>query len=158
MPRVIPPLDGDELDVVAIHALLAHRYPFLLVDRIRIVERARHVVGTKRVTGGEWWCVGADGGQPGGLSIPFALVIEALAQTSGALVLGLLDGAAGSVAYFMGAQRVRIRGRARPGDELTLDLTLRQWRRGLCRTHGVASVDGHVILTADLTTVVRPAG
>jgi 3-hydroxyacyl-[acyl-carrier-protein] dehydratase len=110
------------------------------------------------VTGGEWWCVGADGGQPGGLSIPFALVIEALAQTSGALVLGLLDGAAGSVAYFMGAQRVRIRGCARPGDELTLALTLRQWRRGLCRTHGVASVDGTVILTADLTTVVRPAG
>lgn len=149
-------LQDDVLDIGAIHALLAHRYPFLLVDRIDVVERGQRVIGTKRVSGGEWWCVGAEPGARGGLALPFGLVIEALAQTSGALVHHLLDGAAGSVAYFMGAQRVRIRGVTRPGDELSLELTLRQWRRGICRTRGVASVGGRVILTADLTTVVRP--
>jgi 3-hydroxymyristoyl/3-hydroxydecanoyl-(acyl carrier protein) dehydratase len=145
----------DEMDAAAVHGLLAHRYPFLLVDRIAIAERARRVVGTKRVSAGEWWCVGAQPGSTGGLVMPFVLVIEALAQTSGALVHQLLEGAAGSVAYFMGAQRVRIRGQARPGDVLSLELTLRQWRRGICRTRGVASIAGRIILTAELTTVVR---
>jgi 3-hydroxyacyl-[acyl-carrier-protein] dehydratase len=93
---------------------------------------------------------------PNRLAMPTGLVVEALAQTSGALVHDLLDGSAGAVAYFMGVQRVRIRGLARPGDELSLELTLRQWRRGICRTHGVATVGGRLILSADLTTVVRP--
>ena len=146
---------APDLDAAAIHGLLAHRYPFLLVDRIIIAERGRRVVGTKRISSGEWWCVGAEPGAPTALAMPFALVIEALAQTSGALVHDLLAGAAGSVAYFMGAQRVRIRGHAHPGDDLSLELTLRQWRRGVCRTRGVASVDGRIILTAELTTVVR---
>lgn len=147
--------DPAILDTAAVHALLAHRYPFLLVDRIQVAEPARRVIGSKRVTAGEWWAVGADPLRPGSLAMPFALVIEALAQTSGALVRDLLEGTEGSVAYFMGAQRVRIRGEARPGDELTMELTLRQWRRGICRTHGVATVGDRVILTADLTTVVR---
>ena len=144
------------LDASAMHGLLAHRYPFLLVDRVDVVALGQRVVGTKQVTAGEWWCVGADPARSDSLAMPFSLVIEALAQTSGALVRDLLDGSAGSIAYFVGAQRVRIRGAARPGDALSLELTLRQWRRGICRTRGVARVGPRVILTADLTTVVQP--
>ncbi|HVX41286.1 MAG TPA: hypothetical protein VHB25_17085, partial [Gemmatimonadaceae bacterium] len=62
-----------------------------------------------------------------------------------------------TIAYFMGADRVRIRTPARAGDELRLDVTVRQWRRGICRTHGIATVGDSVVLTADLTTIVRPA-
>jgi 3-hydroxyacyl-[acyl-carrier-protein] dehydratase len=139
-----------QYDTLAIQSLLPHRYPFLLVDRIVVRATGKHVVGTKLLTAGEWWS-DSDTIEP----VPFGLVLEALAQTSGALVHDLAEGIEGAIAYFMGADRVRMRRSPRVGDELTLDVTLRQWRRGLCRTHGVATVAGAVVLTADLTTIVR---
>jgi 3-hydroxymyristoyl/3-hydroxydecanoyl-(acyl carrier protein) dehydratase len=57
----------------------------------------------------------------------------------------------------MGADRVRIRGAAHAGDVLRFDIVLRQWRRGICRTRALASVNGGVIMRAELTTIVRPA-
>ncbi|MEP6621383.1 MAG: 3-hydroxyacyl-ACP dehydratase FabZ family protein [bacterium] len=146
----MPPV--EVLDTTAVHALLAHRYPFLLVDRIAIMEPGVRVIGSKRVTRGEWWCVGS---AERDASLPFSLVIEALAQTSGALIRDLVTDSAGVVAYFMGVSRVRLRHPARPGDELRLELTMRQWRRGICRTRGEATVDGRLVASADLTTIVR---
>jgi len=137
-------------DAAAVQALLAHRYPFILVDRVEVIEPGRRVTGTKRVSSGEWWATGA-----ADAAMPFTLVIEALAQTSGALVQDLADGDAGGVAYFMGADRVRFRRPARVGEELRLDVSLRQWRRGVCRMHGVATVDGAIVATAELTIIVR---
>jgi 3-hydroxymyristoyl/3-hydroxydecanoyl-(acyl carrier protein) dehydratase len=141
-------------DIQALQALLPHRYPFLLVDRIEVAEPGQRVVGTKRLTGGEWWM-----GQQRWDPIPFTLVLEALAQTGGALIPDLTSSgsATASIAYFMGADRIRLRRPATIGDELRLEVTLRQWRRGVCRTRGVASVAGAAVLTADLTTIVRAA-
>ena len=138
-------------DSVALERLLPHRYPFLLVDRIEVVSAGKHVVGTKRLTGGEWWA-----GQSGG-ELPFSLLVEALAQTGGALIPDLAQGMPGAIAYFMGADRVRIRGAACAGDVLTFEVILRQWRRGICRTRARASVNGAVIMRAELTTIVRSA-
>jgi 3-hydroxyacyl-[acyl-carrier-protein] dehydratase len=146
-------------DTQDLQALLPHRYPFLLVDRIDVLEPGRRVVGIKRLTGGEWWM-----GQQAWDPIPFTLVLEALAQTGGALIPDLAmttagtGGDGGSIAYFMGADRIRLRRPAAIGDELRLEVTLRQWRRGVCRTRGVATVEGIAVLTADLTTIVRSAG
>lgn len=145
----------EVLDPPALHALLAHRFPFLLVDRIRIVEPGRLVVGTKRVSAGEWWC---DPHTPAAAAMPFGLVIEALAQTTGALLRDLTDGAPGMLAYFMGADRVRLRRPAHPGDELTLEVTLQQWRRGVCRVRAVATVEGALVASALLTIIVRGTG
>ena len=142
------------LDSVAIHALLGHRYPFLLVDRIVIEEPGRRVVGTKRISSGEWWCEGHDAGS---IQFPFSLVIEAMAQTTGAIIRDLIDGAEGAVPYFMGANHVRLRRFARAGDTLTMTLTMRQWRRGVCRTRGVATTDGQLVASAELTTIIRAA-
>jgi 3-hydroxyacyl-[acyl-carrier-protein] dehydratase len=141
----------ERIEGEAIQALLPHRYPFLLVDRIDVIERGLHVVGTKRLAAGEWWCTGARAPS----IFPFGLVIEALAQTSGAIVRDLTDGAEGAVAYFMGANRVRLRTPARVGEELTMTVVLRQWRRGLCRAYGEATVRGHLVAAATLTTMVR---
>jgi 3-hydroxyacyl-[acyl-carrier-protein] dehydratase len=138
-----------QYDAAALESLLPHRYPFLLVDRIDVIEPARRVVGFKRLSSSEWWSES----QP---DIPLLLVLEALAQTSGALVRELAGGAAGAVAYFMGANRVRFRHSARAGDDLRLDVRLTHWRRGLCKTHGIASVGERVVVTAELTTIVRP--
>lgn len=137
-------------DSPRIHALLAHRYPFVLVDRVDVIEAGRRVVGTKRVTSGEWWAMGVPDA-----AMPFTLVIEALAQTSGAVVQELVEGAHGGVAYFMGADRVRFRRPARVGEELRLDVSLVQWRRGVCRMRGVATVEDDIVLTAELTIIVR---
>jgi 3-hydroxyacyl-[acyl-carrier-protein] dehydratase len=130
-------------------ALLAHRYPFLLVDTIDVVEPGRRVVGTKRVTGGEWSAALPT------MAMPGLLVVEALAQASAALLVDLLDDAAGAVGYFAGLQRVRLRDPARPGDTPRLTVELRAFRRGVAWLRGAADVDGRVVATADFTTVVR---
>jgi 3-hydroxyacyl-[acyl-carrier-protein] dehydratase len=145
------------LDAVALQEVLPHRHPFLLVDRIEIIEAGRRVRGFKRITANEWWMEGmADA--PAGTAVPpmpHSLVLEALAQTSGALVRDLLDGTDRALAYFMGANRVRYRRAARVGDELTLDVALLNWRRGICRTRCTASAGGETVVSGDLTTVVR---
>jgi len=140
--------------------MLAHRYPFLLVDRVTHVERGKRVEGVKLVTGGEWLCRGPQeaGAVHAPLAMPNVLIIEAIAQLSGAIILGLVDGAAGAVGYFMGFDGVRFRGEARPGDELRLEAELVMFRRGICRTRGAAWVNGKRIVRARLTTVVRVEG
>ena len=152
MPSPVPLPDPLEL--------LPHRYPFLLVDRITALDPGRRAEGIKRVTGGEWFFIGA-GSEPGTLppamGMPGGLVVEALAQLSAAVMIGLVDDAAGAVGYFMGLDRVRYRGTARAGDEIRLVVELLRFRRGLCRTRGEAWVNGRRIVRAELTTVLRPA-
>jgi 3-hydroxyacyl-[acyl-carrier-protein] dehydratase len=137
-------------DAAALQALLPHRYPFLLVDRIDVVHPGQQVSGFRRLTNTDWWL-----GATAERAMPFSLVLEALAQASGALIPDLADGATGTVAYFMGADRVRQRRPALSGEELKLDVSLLRWRRGLCRTKGIATVDGSLVLSAELTTMVR---
>jgi 3-hydroxyacyl-[acyl-carrier-protein] dehydratase len=136
-----------------VRALLPHRYPFLLVDRVTALDPGRRAEGIKRVTGGEWFLGGA---APGG-AMPGGLVVEALAQLSGAVIVGLVDSAAGTVGYFLGLDRVRYRGAARAGDEIRMVVELLRFRRGICRTRGEAWVDGRRIVRAELTTALRAA-
>lgn len=142
---------GRSYDSADLYRLLAHRHPLLLVDRVDVIEPGRHVIGTKLLSAAEWWAQ-SDTAAP----FPFALVLEALAQASGALIEGLTDGAQGAIAFFMAAHHVRFRVPARAGDRLTLDVALLQWRRGVCRTRAVARLANEsVVATAQLTTIVR---
>ena len=141
-------------------ALLAHRYPFLLIDRITALEKGKRAEGIKRVTGNEWFLsgAGANGSYPvGTASMPSGLVVEALAQLTAAVLLGLVDEGAGAIGYFMGIDRVRYRGAARPGDEIRLEVQLLRFRRGICWTRGDAWVGSKRIVRAELTTAIRPA-
>lgn len=138
-------------DAAELQTLLPHRYPFLLVDRIVVEQPGRHVRGFRRVSHTDWWLA------PGERQMPFSLVLEALAQTSGALIPDLADSAPGTVAYFMGADRVRQRRPVLAGELLQLDIELIRWRRGLCRARGIATVDGALVMSAELSTVVRGA-
>lgn len=149
-PGHVATLIARRYEGAALDALLPHRFPFLLVDRIDVIETGKHVVGSKQLSGSEWW---SDDRSTG--TIPFCLVLEALAQTSGALIPDLVSGSGFTTAYFMAADRVRYREPARAGERLSLDVTLDQWRRGICRTRGVATINDAVVLTAMLTTVVR---
>ena len=153
MPEVRTDADsGEWADVLSVLDVLPHRYPFVLVDRLRIVEAWRRALGIKRVTGSEW--LGNDASVPGG-AMPGLLIVEALAQTSAGVLVGLLDGASGAIGYFAAAHRVRFRVLPRAGDTLLLSVELVQYRRGVARLEGVASLDGALSTSAEFTAVVR---
>jgi 3-hydroxyacyl-[acyl-carrier-protein] dehydratase len=150
--RVIERADAAPLP--DIHALLPHRYPFLLVDRITALDPGKRVEGVKHVTGSEWM-LRADRSPPPAAGMPSLLVVEALAQLSAAILVSLVPGGEGVVGYFMGMDGVRFRGSAHAGDVIRLRVELLQFRRGICRLRGTATVDEREIVRAQLTTVVR---
>lgn len=136
--------------------LLPHRYPFLLVDTIDEVDVGRSARGTKLVTGSEWLIVGTRDTHAR-RAMPHMLIVEALAQLSAAVMHGLLDGGEGAIGYFMGINNARFRGAASPGDLLSMQVILKQFRRGICKTRGEATVDGRSIVRVDITSIVRPS-
>jgi len=145
-----PPTQFDPM------TLLPHRFPLLLVDRITAVEPGKRASGVKVVTGNEWSSVGSNR-DPAALEMPHLLIVEALAQLSAAVLVTLLEGCAGAIGYFLGIGNVRFRGRAAPGDVLDLSIELRQFKRGVCRTRGIARIGSLDVVRADLTTIIRVA-
>ncbi len=136
--------------------LLPHRFPLLLVDRITSVEPGKRATGVKTVTGNEWSSIGSTR-DAAALEMPHLLIVEALAQLSAAVLVTLIDGSAGAVGYFLGITNVRFRGRAAPGDVLDLTIELQQFKRGVCKTRGIARVGSVDVVRADLTTIMRVA-
>ena len=133
-----------------VQELLPHRYPFLLVDRITAIVPGKRAVGVRQVTADEWFT-----GQAGSYEMPNTLILEALAQLSGAVLIGLAEQVVGAVGYFVGMQRVKFRGVARAGDEIVLECNLLQFKRGICKTAVTASVNGRRIVRAQITTASR---
>jgi len=154
----MPPVSNlTQLDPLT---LLPHRFPLLLVDRITSVEPGKRATGVKTVTGNEWCTIGPPhgvGAHAATHEMPHLLIVEALAQLSAAVLVTLLEGSEGAIGYFLGINNVRLRGRAEPGDVLQLSIELRQFKRGVCKTHGVASANGCDLVRADLTTIIRTA-
>jgi 3-hydroxyacyl-[acyl-carrier-protein] dehydratase len=120
------------------------------------VDAGKRAHGTKVVTGSEWLAIGVSDVVTL-RAMPHLLIVEALAQLSAAVMQGLLDGGEGAIGYFMGMNNARFRGEAVPGDVLSLSVELRQYRRGICKTHGVATVDGRQVVRVDITSILRPA-
>ncbi len=131
---------------------LPHRYPFLLVDRVlELDSEAGRIVALKNVTINEEFFVGH---LPGSPVMPGVLIVEALAQAAGILLLYQKQ-LPGRLAYFAAADGVRFRRPVVPGDQLRLEVKL-EWTRGrLVRVQGRATVDGAVaaegVLTFSLT-------
>jgi UDP-3-O-[3-hydroxymyristoyl] N-acetylglucosamine deacetylase/3-hydroxyacyl-[acyl-carrier-protein] dehydratase len=139
------------LEIEDIMKVLPHRYPFLLVDRI--LERSeKRVVGVKNVTINEPFFQGHFPGHP---VMPGVLIVEAMAQVGGVLLLSGIDDPASKVAYFMSLDNVKFRRPVRPGAQLICELELEQVRSRVCRMKGVAKVDGQVVCEAEMTAMVR---
>jgi 3-hydroxyacyl-[acyl-carrier-protein] dehydratase len=135
------------LDARQIQAIIPHRYPFLLVDRIVELEPGARVVGIKHVTMGDAFLQGHFPDHP---VMPGVLIVEALAQTGA--VLALADPAArGRIPYFARIDNCRFRRPVRPGDSIRLEVALQAARGPVGKAHGRALVEGALVCEADLT-------
>ena len=139
-----------ELDISAIMDIMPHRYPFLLVDRILSLEENR-VVGIKNVTINEPFFVGHFPGHP---IMPAVLIIEAMAQCGGVLLLNAVDNPKEKLVYFIGIDRAKFRKPVRPGDQLRFELTLLRLKSRICKMEGKAYVDGDLVAEAELLSSI----
>ena len=141
------------LGIEEIMKVLPHRYPFLLVDRILEMEEGKRVVGIKNVTINEPFFQGHFPGHP---IMPGVLIVEAMAQVGGMLMLASIREPDSKVVYFTSLDNVKFRRPVKPGDQLRIELDVVQVRGPLCKVHGVARVDGEVVCEADMAAMVRP--
>ncbi|MBE7464092.1 MAG: UDP-3-O-[3-hydroxymyristoyl] N-acetylglucosamine deacetylase [Planctomycetes bacterium] len=142
---------GMELDLKAIQAILPHRYPFLLVDKIVSYEPGKGVVGLKNVTATEPWVPGHFPGQP---IMPGVLILEALAQAGAVMVLKELK-AEGRLIFFAGMDKVAFRRPVVPGDQLRLECEVDRIRPPFGRFNTRALVDGELAAEAVMKFMVQ---
>ncbi len=137
--------DHTELDVGQIMKILPHRYPFLFVDRVVHLERGKKIVGIKNVTMNENFFTGHFPTRP---VMPGVLMVEALAQVGGILVLTNPDHR-GKVALFMAVDKVKFRKLVVPGEQLTLEVELIRERSKTAQFKGVAKVGDETAAEAE---------
>src|SRR6202171_766209 len=135
------------LDVTEIQKILPHRYPFLFVDAIVEMERLKRVVGIKNVTINESHFQGHFPGKP---IMPGVLIIEAMAQTGGLLLLMEVSEREREkkLLYFVAIDGARFRRPVVPGEQLKLEVKVISWRGDFCKLDGKATVDGELAAQA----------
>jgi 3-hydroxyacyl-[acyl-carrier-protein] dehydratase len=137
------------LDITQIQAILPHRYPFLLVDRILEYEPKKRVVGIKNVTINEPFFAGHFPGAP---VMPGVLIVEAMAQTAGVMMLASIPDRESKLVFFTGIDNARFRRPVVPGDQLRLELTVLRLRPRYIRLRGEAFVDGELVAEAEISS------
>lgn len=139
--------DPGALDITRIMQVMPHRYPFLLVDRILEIEPEKRIVGLKNVTINEPFFQGHFPGHP---IMPGVLIVEAMAQVGGMLLMDHFDDPESKVVYFMSLDGVKFRRPVLPGDQLRFELEMVQFRGRTCRMRGVAYVEGQAVCEAEM--------
>lgn len=135
-------IEADEIE-----AIIPHRYPFLLVDRIEEIEDGKRGVGVKNLTANEWFF---EGHFPGRKVMPGVLIVEALAQVAAVTMLrGREDD--GKTPVFAGIEGMRFRRPVRPGDRLRLEFTIEKLRGPVGKGHVSATVEGDVAAEGDIS-------
>ena len=141
---------GTVLDIVAIQKTIPHRYPFLMIDKVVIVEEVKRAIGYKCVSGNENFFQGHFPGQP---IMPGVLIIEAMAQTSCVLFLSRPD-LKDKLAYFMAIDAVKFRRPVVPGDMLELRVEVLRARDRGGKIRGEAYVNGNLTTEAEFMFVI----
>jgi len=144
--------EDSVLGIEDIMKVLPHRYPFLLVDRVLEMEPMKRIVGIKNVTINEPFFQGHFPGHP---IMPGVLIVEAMAQVGGMLLMGTVDDPDTKVVYFMSLDNVKFRKPVRPGDQIRFELHMVQIRGKICRMKGQAKVDGEVVCEAEMAAMMR---
>jgi 3-hydroxyacyl-[acyl-carrier-protein] dehydratase len=135
------------LDTNGIQKILPHRYPFLMVDAILEMERFKRIVGVKNVSINEGFFQGHFPGKP---ILPGVLIIEAMAQTGGLLLLQEVPDSENKLLYFVAVDDARFRRPVVPGEQLRLEVSVVSWRGNFCKLRGTASVNGDLAAEATL--------
>ena len=134
------------LDIQAIRDILPHRYPMLLVDRIEELE-AERVVGIKNVTINEPFF---DGHFPEFPVMPGVLIVEAMAQVAGVLVLSQIPDRHKKLVLLASVEEAKFRKPVRPGDQLRIEMKLSKRKATIAKMYGTATVDGVVVAEAGM--------
>jgi UDP-3-O-[3-hydroxymyristoyl] N-acetylglucosamine deacetylase/3-hydroxyacyl-[acyl-carrier-protein] dehydratase len=138
-------------DINLIQEIMPHRYPFLLVDRIIELEDNKRLVAIKNVTINEPFFVGHFPGHP---IMPAVLIIEAMAQAGGVLLMNSVDDPKNYLVYFTRVDKAKFRRPVLPGDQLRFELELKSLRRGICTMQGSTYVDGNLTAEAELSSMI----
>ncbi len=139
-----------KLGIKEIEQIIPHRHPFLLVDYIEDMVPGEYAVGYKCVTFREDFFQGHFPQEP---VMPGVLIIEALAQTGAVAALSLEENK-GKIAYFAGINKCKFKGKVVPGDKLKLETRIVRSKGPLGVGEAVASVDGKVVVTAELSFMI----
>ncbi len=133
---------------------MPHRYPFMLIDRMLACEPDRWVKVVKNVSTNDSFFAGVP---PSRRVMPQMLVLEALAQTAGVLChqSGMMSKIGKSIIFFAGVDNCRFGRDVIPGDRIDFECTMKRSMRGVAKMNGTATVDGEVVLSSDLTAVMR---
>jgi 3-hydroxyacyl-[acyl-carrier-protein] dehydratase len=132
------------LDNLQIRDILPHRYPFLLVDRILEYDN-EHIVGIKNVTENEPHFTGHFPAIP---VMPGVLIIEAMAQCAGVLVLKSIPDRHNKLVFLASVDEAKFRRPVTPGDQLRMEMKVIKWKSSVAKFSGVATVDGQVVAEA----------
>jgi 3-hydroxyacyl-[acyl-carrier-protein] dehydratase len=135
------------LDTLGIQKILPHRPPFLMVDAIVEMERLKRIVAVKNVTINEYFFAGHFPGRP---IMPGVLIVEAMAQAGGLLLLQEVSDREHKLLYFVAIDNARFRRPVVPGDQLRVEVKVLNWRGDFCKLEGKASVDGELAAEATL--------
>lgn len=145
---------ADEIlsfDIMQIMEMIPHRYPFLLVDRITECVPGKYAKGYKNLTMNEEFFQGHFPNNP---IMPGVLQVEAMAQCS-APILCCLEQFRGKLALFAALENVRFKNIVRPGDRLDMEIQLTKLKGPIGKCHAVGTVDGKVVVEADMTVCMK---
>jgi UDP-3-O-[3-hydroxymyristoyl] N-acetylglucosamine deacetylase/3-hydroxyacyl-[acyl-carrier-protein] dehydratase len=142
---------GVVFDINAIKKILPHRYPFLLIDSIIEFEPEKRAVGIKNVTTNEPFFQGHFPQKP---VMPGVLIVEAMAQVGGVLLLNEQEDVENKLVFFMSIDGVKFRKIVEPGDQLVMELTMLKNRRTTFKMAGKAFVKGELVCEAEMMAAV----
>src|ERR1700676_5034002 len=134
------------MDIQAIREILPHRYPMLLVDRIDELEEDR-IVGTKNVTVNEPFFMGHFPDFP---VMPGVMILEAMAQVAGVLVLSQIEDRKTKLVLLASVAEAKFRKPVRPGDQLRIEMKVAKRKATIAKMFGTATVDGVVVAEAEM--------